>query len=807
MTDDRDVKTMTIYFPIPAVADKYLTRPISYIGHLLGHESGGSILSALKERAWANGLSAGIHLTNYDFACVGVTVELSDQGVDHVQEIGSCVFAYLYMMGQKGPQEWVWKELQDTEEMNFRFINKVEPSDYATSLANGMHLYSIPHTVSGANLLYQMDLAQIEEYRSYLRPENSFIVVSHRGFAGKTALKEHWYGTEHNNRAYDAESELAAWQKAFTQESEWSAVLDLPQPNPFIPTEFDLKPPLAPVVSSKEDPTEAAAASGGKGTGREYPRLAERKLDVADVLQSMVQQPRVEEPDVPPTPPGEEEQEEEEEEEEEGAAVGGGADLPAQEGEFLSCWHLQDTTWKVPKLNVKIALETLHATSTPQQIAFTDLFCMCLKELLNEFSYYADCAGLYYDVSLAKGGIDLALQGYNHKLHKLVSKIVEEIQNLGSNESACSPALFQRMKQKCLRNLKNYLFWQPYYHAIVGGLLCLEDPRFGNAEKYRALEGASLSDFQSFARTFVGSFKAQVLVHGNITATETQSLTALILEKLQFKSLPYSQFPTRRVVQLEAGVTYLYRQHCQRNNPNEVNSSVSNVYVVGLSAGSTAASPDPPVEHPAVLLEAHVELLVHMMSEPAFDQLRTKEQLGYIVFTGVKRLNQQFLGIDVIVQSSHKDADYLDGRVETFLVQYRDEILATMSEADFTDFTASMIEKFVEKPKNIDQESNQHWAEIKNGMYWFSRKATLADVLRSGAVTLSSMQMFFDKYMHPTSSQRCKLSSQFYGKGKCYVTPAASGPNTTNTRVHIIEDPSTFRRSMGLFAVPPFAPC
>mmetsp|Transcript_15999 Transcript_15999/g.26953 ORF Transcript_15999/g.26953 Transcript_15999/m.26953 type:complete len:508 (-) Transcript_15999:135-1658(-) len=313
MTDDRDVKTMTIYFPIPAVADKYLTRPISYIGHLLGHESGGSILSALKERAWANGLSAGIHLTNYDFACVGVTVELSDQGVDHVQEIGSCVFAYLYMMGQKGPQEWVWKELQDTEEMNFRFINKVEPSDYATSLANGMHLYSIPHTVSGANLLYQMDLAQIEEYRSYLRPENSFIVVSHRGFAGKTALKEHWYGTEHNNRAYDAESELAAWQKAFTQESEWSAVLDLPQPNPFIPTEFDLKPPLAPVVSSKEDPTEAAAASGGKGTGREYPRLAERKLDVADVLQSMVQQPRVEEPDVPPTPPGEEEQEEEEE--------------------------------------------------------------------------------------------------------------------------------------------------------------------------------------------------------------------------------------------------------------------------------------------------------------------------------------------------------------------------------------------------------------------------------------------------------------------------------------------------------------
>ena len=57
------------------------------------------------------------------------------------------------------------------------------------------------------------------------------------------------------------------------------------------------------------------------------------------------------------------------------------------------------------------------------------------------------------------------------------------------------------------------------------------------------------------------------------------------------------------------------------------------------------------------------------MSEPAFDQLRTKEQLGYIVFTGLKRLNQQYLALHMIVQSSHKDADYLDGRVESFLQQ------------------------------------------------------------------------------------------------------------------------------------------
>ena len=37
---------------------------------------------------------------------------------------------------------------------------------------------------------------------------------------------------------------------------------------------------------------------------------------------------------------------------------------------------------------------------------------------------------------------------------------------------------------------------------------------------------------------------------------------------------------------------------------------------------------------PAVLVESILSLLAHIARESAFDQLRTKEQLGYIVFTG-----------------------------------------------------------------------------------------------------------------------------------------------------------------------------
>lgn len=54
-------------------------------------------MSALKAKRWANGLSAGSYLSNNDFAAFTLTIELSDEGVNHVDEIAACVFAYVGM--------------------------------------------------------------------------------------------------------------------------------------------------------------------------------------------------------------------------------------------------------------------------------------------------------------------------------------------------------------------------------------------------------------------------------------------------------------------------------------------------------------------------------------------------------------------------------------------------------------------------------------------------------------------------------------------------------------------------------------
>lgn len=107
------------------------------------------------------------------------------------------------------------------------------------------------------------------------------------------------------------------------------------------------------------------------------------------------------------------------------------------------------------------------------------------------------------------------------------------------------------------------------------------------------------------------------------------------------------------------------------------------------------------------------------MSDEAFDLLRTKEQLGYIVFTGMKRIAQNTVGIQIIVQSHHKDAIYLDERIENFLKHYYEQFLTPLTAEKLVDYVTAVKEKLLEKPKNLD-EVKQLFSLFRIPFYFFA---------------------------------------------------------------------------------------
>jgi secreted Zn-dependent insulinase-like peptidase len=502
--------------------------------------------------------------------------------------------------------------------------------------------------LSGDKLVFDIDLPPVASFLEFLKPSNSLALVIHKGLQGKTTLTERWYETAYNYRKFESDL-IQKWEGCVDGASagvESSAKLALPVANPFLPTDFS----LADVHADWANVHEQSMRSGPvvidlEVTSDDLPDDCYASESVAAGEVSLTIEGTTEE--------GDDCQNEEEEEEEGNPEDPGAGSLRPPIGTIRRTWFRQDSKWLVPKSNVSVKLQTLYAYSNPKDVGMTDMFANVLKEVLNEYSYYADCAGLYYDISNTNTGLELSVSGYHDKLPVLLSKIVAEMKHMGTGDSTTVPftkEIYLRVKERVLRGYFNFVFSQPYNHCVTGSVVCMEDPRWTNPEKHRALASASYEDFVSFSANLIRSLSSEVLVHGNISPTAAKALAASITEELNCSTLSSELLPVRRAVCIEENVEYVYRMHCKQYNPKEKNSAVENTYfvcdVVGADCTDMVVEPtntgtDTPLachihssdvsSWSGLAINATLELLTHILSEPFFDQLRTKEQLGYLV--------------------------------------------------------------------------------------------------------------------------------------------------------------------------------
>ncbi len=123
----KDLRQLNITFSMHDLHPFYKTGPGHYLGHLIGHEGQGSLLSELKRRGWASSLVGGQKHGAKGFAFFIINLDLSLEGINHVDEIVMLVFQYLRLLRDVGPQKWIWEECRDINAMQFRFKDKERP--------------------------------------------------------------------------------------------------------------------------------------------------------------------------------------------------------------------------------------------------------------------------------------------------------------------------------------------------------------------------------------------------------------------------------------------------------------------------------------------------------------------------------------------------------------------------------------------------------------------------------------------------------------------------------------------------------
>jgi insulysin len=115
-------------------------------------------------------------------------------------------------------------------------------------------------------------------------------------------------------------------------------------------------------------------------------------------------------------------------------------------------------------------------------------------------------------------------------------------------------------------------------------------------------------------------------------------------------------------------------------------------------------------------------LLAQILAEPAFNILRTKEQLGYVVACSRWYLaGASDAGIRVVVQSEKSPA-YLEERVEVFLDHMKGVIEEEISIEEFREHKVGLQMRWREAHKNLGEEMSSFCVHLNSGHLDFYRR-------------------------------------------------------------------------------------
>ncbi|KAL7274797.1 metalloprotease [Rhizina undulata] len=400
--------------------------------------------------------------------------------------------------------------------------------------------------------------------------------------------------------------------------------------------------------------------------------------------------------------------------------------------DLIRVWWKKDDTFWVPKANVFATLRNPLVDASPRNAVMSRLYCELVKDALNEYAYDAEIAGLDYTLSCHTLGLDIEVYGYNDKMSVLLEKVVTKMRDLEIN-----PDRFRVLKDRTLRGYRNWYYAVPYYQIAEFANYLHTWHQWLNGDHLRELESVTVEEVESFWKAAMRSVHIEALVHGNLYKEDALKMTHLIESTLKAEPLPQNQFRIRRSLMIPPGGKYVWPQYLK--DEKNVNSCIEYSLYIG--------------EHTDRKLRALTILFAQMSDEPAFDQLRTKEQLGYVVFSGL-RVNATTFVYRVLIQSE-RSAPYLESRIEVFLKEYG-ERLEKMSEKEVKVHINSAIAKKTEKLKNLNQETSRLWNYIASEYYDFMQIDAEVELLRG--ITKAELVDFFKRYIDPASPTRSKVS-------------------------------------------------
>ncbi|KAJ1854346.1 metalloprotease [Coemansia sp. RSA 638] len=357
-------------------------------------------------------------------------------------------------------------------------------------------------------------------------------------------------------------------------------------------------------------------------------------------------------------------------------------------------------------------------------------------------------AGMGLKIDLSESQLKIKVTGFNDKLVHLLTNVLHKIQTFTVEQNVYD-SIMTEIKQA----LENVKFKQPIRQLVGEKSDQLNMvPFVPTSSLEQLLDQVTIDGVQKHIETVFSAAYFKMLMVGNFEQTEAVDAAQQVSQMLKSQPLPTFSHVPSRIVNIEPG-HYIYRH--MGKDTNMLNNAVVATFYCGM------------VTNPKD--RTTMTLLSQIAKDQFFDQLRTKEQLGYIVGASTNSFSSGKITLNMMVQGE-SNPTYLLQRIDRFVHEFR-QTLAEFDTVKFDALVESIAGKANEKVTSVDAEANRMWIPIDKGTYDF---ALLADEVESlQKVRLDDVLDMWDRYINPeTAVAYTRVDGQMWAAKTGY--PSAS---------------------------------
>jgi len=387
------------------------------------------------------------------------------------------------------------------------------------------------------------------------------------------------------------------------------------------------------------------------------------------------------------------------------------------EAPSVELWHLANDSFGTPRVEWRFSLQNPDTSDSARHAALTHMLAGWVTDSLNERLYPAQLAGRSFDAYAHARGITLTFSGWRDRQIRLMRSAIEHLE-----AGNISKASFSRVKYRLSQQWKNAPqapLYKQMYHTLSEALL---RPQWTTASMLAALDTLSVDDLRAYRDAFLGHLYLQGMAVGNLSADLARREGLQVANMLE-PQLTSSDIPDLSPLAVPETPPTLHPRSTR-------NDAAVLRYLQGPDRSLSS--------------QARLAVLGKMLESPFYNQLRTQEQLGYIVSAGYSPVLDA-PGLAMLVQSPDTPRKRIAARMDAFLEDFDTRIKA-LDDSDLAPYRDAVSSQLRERANSLGELTNRHWQTLAYAEPNFSRREKLAD--RVEAVDASTIRRAWHALRH-----------------------------------------------------------